>query len=123
MVDLARRTSAILKVHNILMTEPAFRWPYWARIRANEPLELSKHMWRRQELNSENEMVQILLFSNISLFGFHGFILIWPMSSKRFAGPLVILKVTLFAEDPDIFTVSWADLKGFPVFEKPLLAH
>ena len=45
MVDLARRTSATLKVHNILMTEPAFRWPRWACIRVNEPssLELGKH--------------------------------------------------------------------------------
>ena len=75
-----------MKVHNILVNEPAFRWP---RIGMDEPLELRKRLWKRQELNTENELVQILIFSNNSLFAFHGFILIWPMLSKRCAGPLV----------------------------------
>ena len=41
MVHLARSTSAVLKAHNILMTEPAFRWPYWARICAMNPWNLA----------------------------------------------------------------------------------
>ena len=44
MIDLAGSTSAILKEHDILMTEPAFMWPYLARICSNEPLELSKRL-------------------------------------------------------------------------------
>ena len=84
-LDLAKTTSAILKVHNILMNEPAFRWPHWARIRTDEPLELSKRLWRRQELNSKNEMVQILFFSDyLASIVSH-----LAMSGKRSGGPLV----------------------------------
>ena len=51
----------------ILMTEPAFRCPHWTRICTDEPLGLSKCLWRRQELNTENDTVQNLFFSNNSL--------------------------------------------------------
>ena len=83
MTDLARRTSAILKVHKIFMNLPSAGLTGLVYAR-------TKHLWRRQELNTENEMVQILFFSNNSLFDFHDFILIWSMSSKRSAGPLVL---------------------------------
>ena len=53
----------VVKVHYIVMNEPAFRWFHWVRIRADEALEL----WRRQELATENEMAQTLILSNNSL--------------------------------------------------------
>ena len=39
-----------------MVNESAFGWPYWARIRTDESLELNKRMWWRQELNTENEI-------------------------------------------------------------------